>query len=57
MISGRSLGDINVQAILEKMGGGGHLTFAGAQLAGVSVEDAKERLLSVINEYLGKNQN
>lgn len=57
MISGRSLGDINVQAILEKMGGGGHLTFAGAQLAGVSVEEAKQKLLSVINEYLGKSEN
>ena len=54
MISGRSLGDINVQAILEKMGGGGHLTFAGAQLAGVSIDEAKERLLDVIDEYLGK---
>lgn len=54
MISGRSLGDINVQAILEKMGGGGHLTFAGAQMAGVTIEEAKEKLLTVINEYLGK---
>lgn len=57
MISGRSLGDINVQAILEKMGGGGHLTFAGAQMAGVSVDEAKEKLLEVINEYLGKSEN
>ena len=39
MISGRSMGDINVQAILETIGGGGHLTFAGAQIAGVSVEE------------------
>jgi len=51
MISGRSLGDINVQAILEKMGGGGHITFAGAQLTGVTVEDAKEKLLKIIEEY------
>jgi len=56
MISGRSLGDINVQAILEKMGGGGHLTFAGAQLAGVTIEEAKEKLLKVVNEYLGKEE-
>ena len=54
MISGMSLGDINVQAILEKMGGGGHLTFAGAQLVGVTIDEAKEKLLNVINEYLGK---
>lgn len=52
MISGRSMGDINVQTILEKIGGGGHLTFAGAQIAGVSLEQAKERLIESINEYL-----
>lgn len=51
MISGRSMGDINVQTILEKIGGGGHLTFAGAQIAGVSIEDAKQKLLDSINEY------
>jgi len=51
MISGRSLGDINVQAILEKLGGGGHITFAGAQLAGVTMEEAKEQLLKIIEEY------
>lgn len=51
MISGRSLGDINVQTILEKLGGGGHITFAGAQLTGVTMEEAKEKLLSIIEEY------
>ena len=54
MISGRSMGDINVQAILEKIGGGGHLTFAGAQIAGISVQDAKKTLLESIDEYYGK---
>lgn len=55
MISGRSMGDINVQSILEKIGGGGHLTFAGAQIAGVTVEEAKETLLNSIDEYYGKD--
>ncbi|MFZ5987984.1 MAG: DHH family phosphoesterase, partial [Bacillota bacterium] len=50
-ISGRSLGDVNVQVILEKLGGGGHLTFAGAQLQGVSIEEAKEKLKTSIAEY------
>jgi len=54
MISSRSMGDINVQAIMEKIGGGGHLTFAGAQIAGVTVEEAKVKLLEAINEYFGK---
>lgn len=55
MISGRSLGDINVQAILEKLGGGGHLTFAGAQIAGITVEEAREKLLGIIEEYFEKD--
>ena len=55
MISGRSMGDINVQTILEKIGGGGHLTFAGAQIAGVSVSEAKQMLLNEIDNYFDKN--
>ncbi|MDD2628271.1 MAG: DHHA1 domain-containing protein, partial [Clostridia bacterium] len=56
MISGRSLGDINVQAILEGLGGGGHLTFAGAQIVGVTLEEAKEKLIKKIQEYVGKTE-
>lgn len=55
MVSGRSMGDINVQTILEKIGGGGHLTFAGAQLAGISIDEAKEKLKENIEEYLKNN--
>jgi c-di-AMP phosphodiesterase-like protein len=51
-ISGRSIGDINVQLILEKLGGGGHITLAGAQLEGFSLDDAKDELVVRINEYL-----
>lgn len=51
IISGRSLGVINVQRILEKMGGGGHATIAGAQLKGVSETEAKKMLLEKIREY------
>ncbi len=54
MISGRSMGDINVQMILEKIGGGGHLTFAGAQIAGVSLQEAKDRLVESIESYLAQ---
>ena len=50
-ISGRSIGDINVQVILEKLGGGGHITVAGAQIEGITVEEAKEKLLEKIKEY------
>lgn len=51
-ISGRSLGDINVQLIMEKLGGGGHLTVAGAQLTDITIEDAKEKLKCAIIEYM-----
>jgi cyclic-di-AMP phosphodiesterase len=52
MISGRSLGDINVQVILESIGGGGHMTIAGAKICNVNVEEAKEMLINSINNYL-----
>lgn len=51
IISGRSLGGINVQVILEKLGGGGHLTSAGAQLDDVTTDEVKERLLRAIDDY------
>ncbi|MGN1298369.1 MAG: DHH family phosphoesterase [Candidatus Scatovivens sp.] len=51
-ISGRSIGDINVQIILEKLGGGGHITLAGAQLEGLTLEEAYNELVIRINEYL-----
>jgi len=54
-ISGRSIGDINVQVILEKLGGGGHITLAGAQLEGLTMEEAKTELIIRINEYFAEN--
>ena len=50
-ISGRSIGDINVQVILEKLGGGGHITLAGAQIEGMTLEEVKQELIIRINEY------
>lgn len=50
-ISGRSIGDINVQVILEKLGGGGHITLAGAQIEGMTMEEVKQELIIRINEY------
>ncbi len=56
-ISGRSIGDINVQVILEKLGGGGHITLAGAQLEDITMEDAKQELINRINEYFFEETN
>lgn len=56
-ISGRSIGDINVQLILEKLGGGGHITLAGAQVEGMSIEEVKQELINRINEYFTETSN
>ena len=53
-VSGRSIGDINVQVILEKLGGGGHITVAGAQIEGMTLEEAKQELIIRINEYFSE---
>ncbi|MCL2860581.1 MAG: DHH family phosphoesterase [Oscillospiraceae bacterium] len=54
-ISGRSIGDINVQVILEKLGGGGNITTAGTQVVGKTVEEVKTELLEKIEEYFSEN--
>jgi c-di-AMP phosphodiesterase-like protein len=54
VISARSLGKVNVQVILEKLGGGGHLNMAGAQIKGLSPEVVLSRLYDAIDEYLDK---
>ena len=56
-ISGRSIGDINVQVILEKLGGGGHITLAGAQVEGMTLEETKQELINRINEYFYEIKN
>ncbi len=51
-ISARSLGDVNVQLIMEKLDGGGHLTNAATQLANVTIDEAEKRLRAAIREYI-----
>lgn len=53
-VSARSLGEINVQVILEKMGGGGHLIAAAAVLQNISLDFAERELVKNIMEYLEK---
>ncbi|WP_018659061.1 DHH family phosphoesterase [Allofustis seminis] len=49
-ISARSLGELNVQRVMEKMGGGGHLTNAGAQLEDTSITEVKTTLIQILTE-------
>ena len=53
-ISARSLGKVNVQVIMERLGGGGHLTNAATQLEDVTIEEAKHQLQAVIDESQAK---
>ena len=50
-ISARSLGDVNVQVIVETLGGGGNSTTAGGQLPDTTVGEVKEKLLAKIDQY------
>ena len=52
IISARSVGDINVQVLLEKLGGGGNKSAAGAQLADTSLRDGVNMLFKAIDDYL-----
>ena len=51
-ISARSLGDVNVQVILEEFGGGGHFTMAGAQIKNTTVGDVRQALVHVLDDKL-----
>lgn len=51
-ISARSSGSLNVQLILEKIGGGGHYDAAGAQLSGITMREAVEQLKAAIDTQL-----
>ncbi|MFY9613501.1 MAG: DHH family phosphoesterase, partial [Tissierellaceae bacterium] len=55
-ISGRSLGKMSVQIIMEKLGGGGHLTSAGVQLMGVTMDEAEEKLIDIIDKYIKEGE-
>ncbi len=52
IISGRSLETVNVQLILERLGGGGHITIAGAQLSNQDMDIALEQLQKAIDDVL-----
>ncbi|WEV70877.1 DHH family phosphoesterase [Lactobacillus sp. ESL0785] len=55
-ISARSMGGINVQVIMEKLGGGGHLSNAATQIKGVTVEEALAKLTDAVDTYEKENE-
>jgi c-di-AMP phosphodiesterase-like protein len=54
-VSARSFGKFNVQIVMEELGGGGHFTMAGAQLANTTPLQAKKLLLNAVKKYLQEN--
>src|SRR5690606_5591318 len=56
-ISARSLGEVNVQLVMEKLGGGGHLTNAATQMEAQTIDEVKKYLYEAINEVVeGSNE-
>ena len=53
-LSARSMGKMNVQIVMEKLGGGGHQTMAGAQLRNTTFEEVRAKLNAAIDEYLSE---
>ena len=53
-ISARSMGEVNVQMVLEPLGGGGNSTVAGCRIENGTVPLIQERLMNSIDEYFGK---
>lgn len=54
MLSARSVGVVNVQLIVERLGGGGNAAAAGAQLYGMSLHEAEAKLKAAIDDYLAE---
>ena len=52
VISARSMGDTNVQVVLEKLGGGGNAAAAGGQISGKSLSQVATELTQAIDQYL-----
>ena len=55
-VSARSLGELNVQLIMERMGGGGHLSMAGAQIHDRTVQQVRDQLTALLASGVGRSE-
>ncbi len=55
-LSARSIDEVNVQVMMEMLGGGGHRTMAGAQLSNMSMDEARNKVKEVIEQMLEKGE-
>ncbi|MBR4342168.1 MAG: DHH family phosphoesterase [Lachnospiraceae bacterium] len=55
-ISARSIDEVNVQVVMEKLGGGGHMSVAGAQLSGCTIAEAKQKVKNVLADMVNNKE-
>ena len=55
-VSARSIDELNVQVVMEKIGGGGHMSAAGTQFEDCAIEEAMERVKAVLREMTEKGE-
>ena len=55
-ISARSIDEVNVQLVMEKLGGGGHMSIAGAQLTGCTVKEAVDTIKETLDNMLAEGE-
>ena len=55
-VSARSIDEVNVQVMMEKLGGGGHKSVAGAQLKDMSLDEAKTKIKEIIDDMLKEGE-
>ncbi|MDR3588750.1 MAG: DHH family phosphoesterase [Negativicutes bacterium] len=55
-VSARSQGDVNVQVIMEELGGGGHQSMAGAQVKRAGLDEVKERVIALVSKYIKESE-
>lgn len=53
-VSARSIDEVNVQLMMEKLGGGGHISVAGAQLSDMDLKEARTKIKAIIDEMIEK---
>ena len=55
-LSARSIDELNVQVVTEKLGGGGHMNVAGAQFEGISVDEAIDKLKAILDSMIDNKE-
>ena len=55
-VSARSIDEVNVQVIMERLGGGGHMNIAGCQMEGITVGDAIKSIKATLDKMLEEGE-